>query len=203
MAVKEKILLNVCCSNCATHSINTLRDEGYEVVTWFYNPNIHPEEEYKKRFSDMARLAAETKTENITEVPYEVEEWDRACAGLENEPEGGKRCVECFRLRMEKTAQKTKELGFNIFAVTLTISPHKNAELINKLGREAAEKYRVKYFESNFKKKDGYKKSLELSRKHSLYRQNYCGCRYSKNDPGSKIQNPKAEGPKYPNMNHE
>ncbi len=182
MGVKEKILLNVCCSNCATHSINVLREEGYEVITWFYNPNIHPVEEYKKRFNDMVRLAAETKTENITEVPYEVEEWDRACAGLENEPEGGKRCVECFRIKMEKTAEKTKKLGLEIFASTLTISPHKNAALINRLGNEAAKNHGVKYYESNFKKKNGFKKSVELSKKHGFYRQNYCGCVYSMNN---------------------
>jgi len=176
----KKILLNVCCSNCATHSINVLREQGYEVITWFYNPNIHPEEEYKKRFNDMIKLAKEINAENIEDVPYETALWYEKCGHLKDEPEGGKRCVECFRLRMEKSAQKAKELGISIFAVTLTISPHKNAALINSLGREAAKKYGVKYFESDFKKKDGFKKSTELSRRYNLYRQDYCGCIFSK-----------------------
>ena len=176
----EKILLNVCCAPDATHSINVLKEEGFYVLTYFYNPNIHPEEEYKMRFDDMVKLAKEINIENIMDVTYDIAEWKKRCESLANEKEGGKRCTECFKLRLEKTAKKAAELGVNIFATTLTISPHKDAELINTLGKEIAKKFGIKYYESNFKKKDGFKKSIELSKKYNLYRQNYCGCMYSK-----------------------
>jgi len=175
----SKILLNVCCAPDATHSINALREQGYEVITYFYNPNIHPESEYLLRVEDMKKLAKAEDVENIDMVTYDIDEWHRLCDPLQAEPEGGRRCEACFRMRLDKTAQKAKELGLEIFATTLTISPHKNAALINRLGKEAAQNHGVKYFESDFKKKDGFKKSIELSKKHNLYRQNYCGCVYS------------------------
>jgi predicted adenine nucleotide alpha hydrolase (AANH) superfamily ATPase len=178
-----KILLNVCCAPDATHSINALREAGYEPVSFFYNPNIHPEEEYKARFSDMEKLAKETGCENIKDVLYDVKEWHKLCDPLKDEPERGKRCEVCFKMRLEKTAELAKTLGMEIFATTLTISPHKDAKLINRLGAEAAAKYGVKYYESDFKKKDGFKKSIELSHKHGLYRQDYCGCEYSMRKP--------------------
>ncbi|MCX8092977.1 MAG: epoxyqueuosine reductase QueH [Candidatus Goldbacteria bacterium] len=178
----KKILLNVCCAPDATHSINVLQEEGFHVITYFYNPNIHPEDEYKKRFLDMIKLVKEMNIENITDVPYDLEEWKKRCDKYASEKEGGLRCAECFKLRLKKTAEKAKELGIEIFATTLTISPHKNAELINNLGREIADKLGIKYYESNFKKKDGFKKSIELSKKYNLYRQNYCGCVYSQRD---------------------
>ncbi len=177
--MKNKILLNVCCAPDATHTINALREAGYEPVTFFYNPNIHPRDEYFKRVEDMKKLAKETAVENITDVPYDIEEWFALCRPLAKEPERGRRCEVCFRMRMYKTAQKAKELGMEIFATTLTISPHKDTALINRLGKEAAEKYGVKYYESNFKKQDGFKKSIVLSKEHDLYRQDYCGCSYS------------------------
>ena len=174
-----KILLNVCCAPDATHTINALCEAGYEPVTFFYNPNIHPRDEYHKRVEDMKKLAANTNTENIEGVAYDIEEWFKLCKPFAKEPERGKRCEVCFRMRMEKTAEKAKDLGIEIFATTLTISPHKDTALINRLGKEAAEKYGVKYYESNFKKQDGFKKSLVLSKEHDLYRQDYCGCSYS------------------------
>jgi len=174
-----KILLNVCCAPDATHSINALREAGFEPITFFYNPNIHPEEEYKARFADMEKLAKETACENIKDIPYDVKEWYALCGPFKDEPERGKRCEICFKLRLEKTATKAKDLGIGIFATTLTISPHKDTKLINRLGFDAAAKYCVKYYESDFKKKDGFKKSIELSHKHGLYRQDYCGCEYS------------------------
>jgi predicted adenine nucleotide alpha hydrolase (AANH) superfamily ATPase len=174
-----KILLNVCCAPDATHTINALRETGYEPAAFFYNPNIHPRSEYYKRVEDMKKLAKETNVENINDVTYDVEEWFRMCGPYAKEPERGKRCEVCFRMRMEKTAQKAKELGFEIFATTLTISPHKDHNLINALGAAAAQKYGVKYLESNFKKQEGFKKSLVLSKKYGLYRQDYCGCSYS------------------------
>ena len=174
-----KILLNVCCAPDATHTINALREAGYEPVTFFYNPNIHPRDEYFKRVEDMKKLAAIKNTKDHEDVPYDIVEWFVICKPLANEPERGKRCEVCFRMRMDKTAQKAKETGFEIFATTLTISPHKDTALINRLGKEAAEKYGVKYYESDFKKKDGFKKSIALSKEYGLYRQDYCGCSYS------------------------
>jgi len=117
--------------------------------------------------------------EDIKEVPYDPERFFEAVRGFENEPEGGKRCDLCFKLRLLEAARKCRELGLDIFASTLTISPHKNAALVNKLGKEAAEHYGVKYYESDFKKKDGFKKSIALSKEYGLYRQNYCGCKFS------------------------
>jgi len=127
----------------------------------------------------MEKLARETSTENISDVPYDIDEWFKLCKPYAKEPERGKRCEICFKMRMDRTAQKSKELGFEIFATTLTISPHKDTALINRMGKEAAEKYGVKYLESNFKKQDGFKKSIVLSKEHDLYRQDYCGCSYS------------------------
>ncbi len=175
----KKILLNVCCAPDATHSINALREDGYEPETWFYNPNIHPCDEYHKRVADMEKLAAAVAVKNIPDVPYDIKEWFERCRPHANEPERGKRCEECFRMRMDKSAQAAKVSGYETFATTLTISPHKDAKLINKLGAEAAEKYGVNYLMSDFKKKDGFKKSIELSKKYGLYRQDYCGCAYS------------------------
>jgi predicted adenine nucleotide alpha hydrolase (AANH) superfamily ATPase len=175
----EKILLNVCCAPDATHSINALREAGFVPVTFFYNPNIHPRDEYYKRVEDMKKLAKETGVENIEDVPYDIKEWFGLCRPYAMEPERGKRCEICFKMRMDKTAQKAAELGISIFATTLTISPHKDTKLINSLGTAAAAKYGVKYYESDFKKKDGFKKSIVLSKEHGLYRQDYCGCSYS------------------------
>lgn len=127
----------------------------------------------------MEKLAKEEGAENINNVPYDVKEWYSLCEPLKDEPERGKRCEVCFKMRLDKTAEKAKELRLEIFATTLTISPHKDTNLINRLGSEAAAKYGVKYYESDFKKKDGFKKSIGLSKKHDLYRQDYCGCVYS------------------------
>jgi predicted adenine nucleotide alpha hydrolase (AANH) superfamily ATPase len=177
--MKNKILLNVCCAPDATHTINALRESDFEPVTFFYNPNIHPRDEYYKRVDDMKKLAVRTCTENIEDVPYDIKEWFRLCKPFSKEPERGRRCEVCFRMRMDKTAQKAKELNIEIFATTLTISPHKDTVLINRIGKEAAKKYGGKYYESNFKKQDGFKKSIVLSKEHDLYRQDYCGCSYS------------------------
>jgi predicted adenine nucleotide alpha hydrolase (AANH) superfamily ATPase len=175
----DKILLNVCCAPDATHSINAIRENGYEPVTFFYNPNIHPRSEYLKRVLDMDKLAKIAAVSNLSDIAYDIKDWFRVCGPYADEPERGKRCEICFRIRMDKTAEKTKELKMEIFATTLTISPHKDASLINKLGREAADKHGVTYLDSNFKKNDGFKKSIELSNKYGLYRQDYCGCSYS------------------------
>lgn len=179
--MSEKILLHCCCAPDATHCINVLREQNFEVITYFYNPNIHPEEEYIKRYKDMEKVIKIMEVRNINNVKYDVEEWHKICDKFAEEKEGGKRCELCFKMRLLNTALKASETGINYFATTLTISPHKNAELINKLGEEIAGQYSIKYLPSNFKKKDGFKISIELSKKYNLYRQNYCGCIYSIN----------------------
>jgi predicted adenine nucleotide alpha hydrolase (AANH) superfamily ATPase len=175
----KKILLNACCAPDATHSIDVLRNLGFTIITYFYNPNIHPKEEYLKRLQDMEKLTKILQIENIENVPYDVEEWHTLCDKYKDEKEGGKRCEICYEMRLRKTGQKAKELNINIFATTLTISPHKNAKLINEIGKKIATEFNIEYLETDFKKKDGFKKSIELSKKYGLYRQNYCGCVYS------------------------
>lgn len=170
--------MHACCAPCATHVVNVLR-EKYEVVAYFYNPNIHPESEYHLRLKNMIKLA------EVYELPlivgeYEVDRWFKKIKGYENEREGGKRCEKCFELRLQETAKLAKEIGASIFTTTLTISPHKNAKTINNIGKNLADKYKIKFLEADFKKKDGFKKSVEESKRLGLYRQNYCGCVFSK-----------------------
>jgi predicted adenine nucleotide alpha hydrolase (AANH) superfamily ATPase len=175
--MKKRLLLHVCCAPDATVPYQRLKDE-YEVIAFFYNPNIHGEEEYQKRLHEVERLA------KLWDFPlivgeYNVEQWFSAVRGLEDEPEGGKRCEVCYSLRLEETAKLAKELGCEAFATVLTISPHKKAEKINAIGKEAGERHGIAYLESDFKKKDGFKESVRISRELNLYRQNYCGCRFS------------------------
>ncbi|RLG58102.1 MAG: recombinase [Candidatus Hydrothermarchaeota archaeon] len=174
----EKLMLHACCAPCATHVVKVLR-EKYEVIVYFYNPNIHPEEEYHLRMKNMIKLA-ELYDFPLIIGDYDVELWFERIKGFEKEKEGGERCKLCFELRLEKTAKLAKELGMPIFATTLTISPHKNAEVINSIGKKIAKKYNIKFFEADFKKKNGFKKSVEESKRLNLYRQNYCGCIFSK-----------------------
>ena len=178
-ATANRILLSVCCAPDATHSINALRESGWEPVAFFHNPNVHPFAEYQKRSKEMQRVAEAFNVVNIAKVPWDAGEWFKSVKQYAAEKEGGKRCELCFMYRMEAGAKKAKELGINIFTSTLTISPHKNAKLINSLGKAAAEKYGIEYLETDLKKKDGFKISIELSKQLSLYRQNYCGCSYS------------------------
>ena len=176
--MKSKILLQVCCAPDATVAVERLGEE-YEVGVYFYNPNIHPVEEYLKRAEEMERLSTEIGVE-IHMAPYDPEIWFEAVRGLQHEPEGGRRCEICFRMRLERTAKAARELGYDLFATVLTISPHKNADLINRIGEEIGKSTGIPYLPSNFKKKDGFKRSIELSRKYGLYRQDYCGCLFSK-----------------------
>ena len=174
----KKLLLHVCCAPCSTHVIEELKKE-YKITLFFYNPNIEPVEEYQKRLEAAESLAKYLDIEIIA-WDYDNIEWHNAVKGHENDQEGGERCNICFRFRLEKTAEFAKENNFDLFAATLTVSPYKNAEEINKIGKELANKYDIEFLESDFKKQDGYFKSIELSKKHNLYRQNYCGCLYSK-----------------------
>jgi predicted adenine nucleotide alpha hydrolase (AANH) superfamily ATPase len=175
---QQKILLHACCAPCAPHVFNVL-SENYDVTVFFYNPNLQPEAEYRAREEDMKRFARETGFELLI-GEYDEAGWMEAVRGLEGEPEGGARCRICFRHRLGRAARETAERGFDLFTTTLTVSPHKNAKVINEEGAAAAQRFGVKFLESDFKKKDGFKISGVLSGERGFYRQDYCGCLFSR-----------------------
>jgi len=160
-----------------TVPIERLQTE-FEITGFFYNPNIHPKKEYEKRLNEITTWTQQQAIPLIVHK-YDVDFWFDLVKGFEKEPEGGKRCDICFKMRLEQTAIFAKQNGFDFFTTTLSISPHKNSTLINKIGKELGKKFDVQFLESNFKKKDGFKRSIELSKKYNFYRQNYCGCVYS------------------------
>jgi len=174
----KKLLLHSCCGPCSTQVIDVLKND-YNITIYYYNPNIDTDEEYQHRLSEQKRFCKEVGVE-VLEDGYNPEEFYSKIKGLEGEKEGGARCSVCFRLRLEKTAQKAKELGFDLFGTTLTVSPHKNSIVINSIGKAVQEIVEIEFLEGNYKKQDGYKKSIEFSKKYNLYRQNYCGCEFSK-----------------------
>lgn len=173
----KKLLLQSCCAPCSTHVIDILKSE-YQLTIFYYNPNIYPDEEYQKRLSEQKRYANVLGI-NVIEEKYDEKEFLSFVKGHESDSEGGDRCALCFELRLLKTAKKAKELGFDVFATTLTVSPHKDSDTINKIGLEIAKKIGIEFLDKNFKKQDGYLKSIKLSKQFNLYRQNYCGCRFS------------------------
>lgn len=176
----KKLLLHSCCGPCSTQVIDVLKDL-YDVTVLYYNPNIQPQEEYTHRLAEQKRFCAMINIP-VLDLPYNTNEFLCKVHGLENEKEGGSRCTKCFELRLDKTAALAKELGFDVFATTLSVSPHKNTEVINAVGKDIASKYKIEFLPENFKKKDGYKKSIEFAKQYNLYRQNYCGCIYSKRE---------------------
>lgn len=179
---RPRLLLHSCCGPCSTTCLDFLKDY-FDVTVFYYNPNIEPIEEYLKRKEEQIRYINELKSDykiTFLDCDYENEIFTKKIKGLEEEKEGGARCAVCFRLRLEKTASKAKELTFDYFGTTLTVSPHKNSQVINCIGASLEEKYQIKYLYSDFKKQDGYKKSIEISKKYNLYRQDYCGCRYGR-----------------------
>lgn len=171
---KPGILLHICCAPCSTHPIEVLK-EDYRVTGFFYGPNIHPELEYIIRLEEMEKYAQIAGIELIR-AEYEMARWFHLVEGLEDEPEGAERCNICYRMRLEKTADYAIERGIHNFSTTLTVSPHKESDVINAIGEEVARRYGLNFYKANFKKKDGFKKCVELSKRHGLYRQNYCGC---------------------------
>lgn len=181
----KKILLHSCCAPCSSYVLIYLR-QYFEVTVFYFNPNITAETEYRKRVEEQKRLIAALNEENngygisCVEGDYEPKQFLDAVKGYEDCPEGGERCKICFGQRLEATAKLAKQGGFDYFATTLTVSPLKNASLLNEIGLEYADKYNVAYLVSDFKKRDGYKQSIELSKKYDLYRQDYCGCAFSK-----------------------
>lgn len=181
---RKRLLLQACCAPCSSYVLEYL-SEYFDITLLFYNPNISPESEYFFRAEELKRLCSElplTAKPKIIVCDYDNAPFLKMSKGLENLPEGGERCFLCYRLRLEETAKYAKEKNFDYFCTTLSISPHKNAEKLNEIGGELSEKYGVKYLYSDFKKKNGYKRSIELSKEYNLYRQNYCGCIYSKRE---------------------
>lgn len=177
------LLIHACCAPCSSYVLEYL-SQYFHIIILYYNPNITSVEEYNYRLSEEKRLIDELPVKYPVKLiagDYNPESFFDAVKGLEREPEGGKRCEVCFELRLREAAEKCREIGADYFLTTLTISPLKNAELINSIGEKLAEEYGVKYLPSDFKKKNGYKRSIELSREYDLYRQNYCGCVFSRN----------------------
>ena len=184
----KSILLHSCCAPCSSYVITFLAPY-FNITILYYNPNIFPKNEYLKRKEEQIRLINSLKTPNkvdILDCDYDNEIYEKQIKGYENCPERGARCNICFKLRLEKTAELAKKNNYDYFCSTLTVSPYKNAKLINEIGNELAKKYQIKWLYSDFKKNDGYKKSIELSKKYNLYRQNYCGCIYSKKEQEEK-----------------
>lgn len=177
---KPKLLLHSCCAPCSSAVLERVR-EYFDVCVIYYNPNIFPQEEYEKRKSEQIKLLSELNV-NYLDCDYNHNEFLSQVQGLENEPEGGKRCNKCFYLRLDYVAKIAKEHNFDFFGTTLTISPHKNEQVINQIGENLQNKYSIKYLFSDFKKKNGYLNSIKLSKQYNLYRQNYCGCEFSENN---------------------
>ena len=179
----ETLLLHSCCAPCSSYVISLLSNY-FRITVYYYNPNISPYDEYQKRVQEQIRFINELDTKykvDFIEGDYEHELFLKATEGLENELEGGKRCFLCYNQRLEKTAIIAKENNFDYFCTTLTVSPYKNSQKLNEIGKLLEDKYGVNYLLSDFKKNEGYKKSIELSKEYNLYRQDYCGCKYSKN----------------------
>lgn len=183
---RPTLLIHGCCAPCSSSVISFLSCH-FKITELFYNPNIFPEEEYRLREDELVRMIDQMKSDgtisrdvNVIRDYYDPDEFFKIAKGLEDVPEGGERCSRCYRQRMERAAAIASEGGFDYFCTTLSLSPLKDAEKINRIGRELEAGYGVRFLPSDFKKKDGYRRSVELSKKYDLYRQNYCGCVFSK-----------------------
>lgn len=189
---KKPLLLHSCCAPCSSTCLEILK-EFFDITVLYYNPNIDEEGEYEKRKAEQVRFLKETGWAKILDCDHDKESFTKMSKGLEDEPERGKRCYLCYGLRLEKTAKTAKENGFDFFATTLTLSPYKNAEWLNELGEKYGKEYGVEYLYSDFKKKGGYYRSEELSKEYGLYRQDFCGCKFSKAETERKRQQKKSE----------
>lgn len=179
---RPKLLLHACCAPCSSYVLEYLSN-FFDITLYFYNPNITPEAEYTYRAEELRRLIGEMGLEggvSLSVSKYNSDEFYNMVKGLEDEPEGGSRCARCYRLRLEASARYAAEQRFDYFTTTLSISPYKNSRWLNEIGAELSEVYGVKYLFSDFKKKNGYKRSCELSEIYGLYRQDYCGCGFSR-----------------------
>ncbi len=175
----EKVLLHICCAPDATYPFLYLRGRHYRVTGFFYNPNIYPLSEYEKRLEEIVRFSRVAGMD-LEVGKYDKDSWVERIKGTENEPEGGKRCYICYKMRLEETARIAKEKGFDYFTTTLSISPHKKIKWIFDIGEQIGNKYEVKFLKADFKKRNGFKSSIVLSKYYKMYRQNYCGCVFSK-----------------------
>lgn len=179
-----KLLLHACCAPCSSYCIEYLSN-FFEITIFYYNPNIDTRDEFDYRYSELKRFISEFKTKypvHLVNIGYLKEEYDNIAVGLENEPERGKRCLKCYELRLSKSFEYAKNNNFDYITTTLTLSPHKNSKVINEIGSVLEKKYNFPYLYSDFKKREGYKRSIVLSHEYNLYRQDYCGCKYSKRD---------------------
>ncbi len=174
----QKVLLHACCAVCSAYTIKFLQNEGYKPVVYFYNPNIYPQEEHQIRLNELIEYSKKENFKLIIEQ-YSPSDFENISIGLEQEPEKGKRCAKCFELRLNKTAQKAKELNIEHFTTTLTISPHKTSKQIFEAGKSAADKFNLKFLSYDFKKNDGFKLTQQIAHKNNMYKQTYCGCKYS------------------------
>lgn len=177
-----KLLIHSCCAPCSSYVLEYLSDY-FEISVYYYNPNIYPENEYIKRVKEQEKLIQSLIVKNPVKFvagDYEAKKYYELIKGHENDPEGGARCSLCYRMRLEQAARVAKEGGFEFYTTTLTISPHKDSRKLNEIGEEMAAKYGVLFLPSDFKKRNGYKRSIELSNEYELYRQDYCGCVFSK-----------------------
>ena len=184
--IRPKLLIHACCGPCSSYVIEYL-NKYFDITMYYYNPNIYPTVEFLRRYDELEKFIKEFNKKNNIEikldaVDYETKEFYEAIRGLEHMGEKSRRCYNCYKLRMTKAAQYAKENNYDYFTTTLSISPYKNANWINEIGKKLEEKIGIKYLYSDFKKNDGYKRSLELSKEYNLYRQEYCGCVYSKEE---------------------
>ena len=183
---RPRLLLHSCCGPCSSYVLECLAAH-FRVTVDYYNPNIFPKEEFEKRLKEQQRLLSEMPLPTPVELiadPYDETEFLDAVKGFEDEPEGGARCAVCYRLRLAHTAKRAAAEGFDFFTTTLTVSPYKHADVLNAIGKELAAEVCVPYLFSDFKKKDGYKRSCTLAAEYGLYRQDYCGCRFSLREEG-------------------
>ena len=181
---RPRLLLHACCAPCSSYCLEYL-SEYFDITVFYYNPNITDMEEYELRAAEEERLIASlnhdlSKNIGFVKGEYDKDRYLEQIRGLEKEPEGGARCKVCFAIRLEKSAEYASRNGFDFFTTSLTISPLKNAEVLNEIGKISGDKYNIEFLPSDFKKRNGYKRSVELSAKYELYRQNYCGCVFSK-----------------------
>ncbi len=174
----KKILLHSCCAVCMAYPAEKLISDGFEPVVYFYNPNIYPESEYQRRLNELVKYCEKIKCQYII-GEFENLKWYDSVKGLEQEPEKGKRCIKCFEFRLNRTAEAAKELGFSYFTTTLTVSPHKNSDAIFAVAKDIEQKYGLNFVYENFKKSNGFLKTMQLAKENNFYRQQYCGCEYS------------------------
>lgn len=177
-----RLFLHSCCAPCSSYTLEYLSNY-FDITVYYFNPNISPKQEFDKRFAEQKRLIDSLPAKNPIKLvlgEYNYDDFLQIARGYENVAEGGERCFRCYRMRLESTARIAKEQGFDYFCTTLSISPLKNSQKINQIGYEVAQKYGIKWLPSDFKKREGYKRSIELSREYNLYRQSFCGCVFSK-----------------------